>query len=104
MKEQDESGTQYRIKKIKIQAKSAGDWEHLPTGRTNTLQPSAHQLKNIDPSINTRSLKGKTIELSSVTSNADIVCITETHIEDTIKNHQIFDYNSKLIRIYYNIQ
>jgi len=47
--------------------------------------------------MNTRFLKGKTIELSEVTSNADIVCITETHIDDTIKNHQIFDYNSKLI-------
>jgi len=47
--------------------------------------------------MNTRSLQGKTIELSSVTSNADIVCITETHIDDTIKDHHIFDYNSKLI-------
>jgi len=42
MKEQDESGTQYRIRNMKIQAKSTGDWEHLPTGRTTISQPSAH--------------------------------------------------------------
>ena len=47
--------------------------------------------------MNARSLKGKTIELSAITYNSDIVCITETHINETIKNHQIFDYSSKLI-------
>lgn len=54
-----------------------------------------HMLKLF--SANTRSLKGKTEELSSETSSFDIVCLTETHIDPTIPDHQIFDYNHKTI-------
>lgn len=45
--------------------------------------------------MNTRSLKGKTIELSAETYDANIVCLTETHIDSSIMNHQIFDYQCK---------
>lgn len=46
---------------------------------------------------NVRSLKGKTIELSSQTCNSDIICLTETHINQMIQSHTIFDYNNKRI-------
>ena len=48
-------------------------------------------------SANTRSLKGKTEEISNETLDYDIKCLTETHIHKTIQNHQIFDYNNKII-------
>ena len=48
-------------------------------------------------SANTRSLKGKTEEISNETFDYDIVCLTETHIDNTIQDHQIFDYNNKII-------
>ena len=57
--------------------------------------------KNVDSisifSANTRSLKGKTEELSSETHDYEIVCLTETHIDSSIPDHQIFDYNNKII-------
>ena len=46
---------------------------------------------------NTRSLKGKTEELTTETYDFDIVCLTETHIDSSIYSHQIFDYNNKNI-------
>lgn len=46
---------------------------------------------------NTRSLKGKTEELSTETYKFEIICLTETHIDPTFPNHQIFDYNNKTI-------
>ena len=48
-------------------------------------------------SANTKSLKGKTEEISNETFDYDIVCLTETHIDNTIQDHQIFDYNNKIL-------
>ena len=48
-------------------------------------------------SANTRSLKGKTEEISNETFDYDIKCLTEIHIHNTIQNHQIFDYKNKII-------
>ena len=46
---------------------------------------------------NTRSLKGKTAELSLLTFDYDVVCLTETHIDRTIYDNEIFDYANKHI-------
>jgi len=48
-------------------------------------------------SANTRSLKGKTEELSAQCCQYEIICLTETHLDPTFPNHQIFDFTGKCI-------
>ncbi len=38
---------------------------------------------------NTRSIKGKTAELQFLSAEADIICLTETHLDETITNNSI---------------
>ena len=40
---------------------------------------------------NCRSAKGKSTELSSLITDYDIVCLTETHIDDTINSRSILN-------------
>jgi len=44
---------------------------------------------------NSRSVKGKTAEVQFITSEYDIVCLVETHIDDTINNCDILSSQSK---------
>lgn len=46
---------------------------------------------------NSRSIKGKTAEVQFITSEYDIVCLVETHIDDTINNCDILSSQSKTI-------
>ena len=40
---------------------------------------------------NTRSVKGKTSEITALSHNYDIICLTETHIDDTIPNNAVIE-------------
>ena len=46
---------------------------------------------------NTRSVKGKTAELQSLTIDYNIICLTETHIDSTIPNQSIIEDTNKTI-------
>jgi len=46
---------------------------------------------------NTRSVKGKTTELKFLTTNSDIVCLTETHLDDTILNSSLLPIKNKTV-------
>ncbi|KAF6018093.1 hypothetical protein EB796_023597 [Bugula neritina] len=42
-------------------------------------------------------IKSATEELSADTHDYDIICLTETHLDHTIFDHQIFHYQNKII-------
>jgi len=44
---------------------------------------------------NTRSVKGKTTKLQFLTTDSDITCLTETHLDDTIPNSSILPIENK---------
>ena len=46
---------------------------------------------------NTRSVKGKTTELTSLALHHDIICLTETHIDSNITDKQILYSNKHVI-------
>ena len=46
---------------------------------------------------NTRSVKGKTTELQFFTTDSDIICLTETHLDDTIPNSSILPIKNKTV-------
>jgi len=46
---------------------------------------------------NTRSVKGKTTELQFFTTDSDIICLTETHLDDTILNSSILPIKNKTV-------
>ena len=47
---------------------------------------------------NTRSVKGKTTELQFLTTNSDIICLTETHLDDdTIPSGSILPIENRTV-------
>ena len=46
---------------------------------------------------NTRSTKGKTSEIQSLISDYDIICLTETHIDDTIPSKNVIQDDNKIV-------
>lgn len=82
----------YQIRILQIQTKS-----ELGDGR---IVPEKNHTNNFRKlfSANTRSLKGKTEELSAETSHSDKVFLTKTRINSTIQNHQVFEFNHNNLR------
>ena len=46
---------------------------------------------------NTRSIKGKTTELQFLTTDFDIICLTETHLDETIANSSILSTATRTV-------
>lgn len=46
---------------------------------------------------NTRSVKGKATELTAMTLLNDIVCITETHIDNTFTDKQVIETDNNIL-------
>lgn len=46
---------------------------------------------------NVRSIKGKLVEVQSLSPSYDILCLTETHLDQSILNSQIFDHKNKVV-------
>ena len=46
---------------------------------------------------NTRSVKGKTTELQFLTTDSDIICLTETHLDDTIPSGSILPIENRTV-------
>ena len=46
---------------------------------------------------NTRSVKGKTTELQFLTTDSDIICLTEMHLDDTIPSGSILPIENRTV-------
>jgi len=67
----------------------------MESDETSPTKESAGMLKVF--LANTRSGKGKTTELQFLTTDSDIICLTETHLDDTIPNSSILPIKNKTV-------
>ena len=61
-------------------------------GESETCTAGAQQLNQLSLFLaNTRSAKGKTTDITTLTTDFDIICLTETHLDQTIDSQSIIE-------------
>ena len=61
-------------------------------GESETGRAGASQLNRLSLFLaNTRSAKGKSTDITTLSTNYDIICLTETHLDQTIESQSIIE-------------